>query len=92
MKVIGATVSPERLVITAPVGLVVLLVLIIGVKLQAILAILISAVVIGLMAGMPYSAILESVGISMGNTLKGIVLLVRLRSMLGAILGISGGT
>ena len=72
MKVMGATASPERLIIAALVGLVILLVLIIGVKLQAILAILISAVAIGLMAGMPYSAILESVGTGMGNTLKGI--------------------
>ena len=49
----GATASPERLIIAALVGLAILLVLIIGVKLQAILAILISAVAIGLMAGMP---------------------------------------
>ena len=87
----GATASPERLIIAALVGLVILLVLIIGVKLQAILAILISAVAIGLMAGMPYSAILESVGTGMGNTLKGIALLVGLGSMFGAILEISGG-
>lgn len=85
------TASPERLIIAALVGLVILLVLIIGVKLQAILAILISAVAIGLMAGMPYSAILESVGTGMGNTLKGIALLVGLGSMFGAILEISGG-
>ena len=91
MKVRGATASPERLIIAALVGLVILLVLIIGVKLQAILAILISAVAIGLMAGMPYSAILESVGTGMGNTLKGIALLVGLGSMFGAILEISGG-
>ena len=87
----GATASPERLIIAALVGLVILLVLIIGAKLQAILAILISAVAIGLMAGMPYSAILESVGTGMGNTLKGIALLVGLGSMFGAILEISGG-
>lgn len=87
----GATASPERLIIAALVGLVILLVLIIGVKLQAILAILISAVAIGLIAGMPYSAILESVGTGMGNTLKGIALLVGLGSMFGAILEISGG-
>ena len=91
IKHMGATASPERLIIAALVGLVILLVLIIGVKLQAILAILISAVAIGLMAGMPYSAILESVGTGMGNTLKGIALLVGLGSMFGAILEISGG-
>lgn len=86
-----ATASPERLIFAALAGLVILLVLIIVVKLQAILSILISAVAIGLMAGMPYSAILESVGTGMGNTLKGIALLVGLGSMFGAILEISGG-
>lgn len=87
----GVTASPGRLVAAALIGLAILLVLIICVKVQAIIAILISAVAIGLMAGMPYAAILESVGTGMGNTLKGIALLVGLGSMFGAVLEISGG-
>lgn len=83
--------SPVRLIAAALIGLVLLLFLIIAVKVQAIIAILISAVVIGLAAGMPYTAIVESVGTGMGNTLKGIALLVGLGSMFGAILEISGG-
>lgn len=86
-----AVASPGRLIAAALIGLVILLVLIICVKVQAIIAILISAVAIGLMAGMPYTAIIESVGTGMGNTLKGIALLVGLGSMFGAILEISGG-
>lgn len=86
-----AVASPGRLIAAALIGLAILLVLIICVKVQAIIAILISAVAIGLMAGMPYTAIIESVGTGMGNTLKGIALLVGLGSMFGAILEISGG-
>lgn len=83
--------GPGRLVISALIGLAILLALIIVVKVQAIIAILISAVAIGIMAGMPFSAIVDSVGTGMGNTLKGIALLVGLGSMFGAILEISGG-
>lgn len=83
--------NPARLVTAALLGLILLLVLIICAKIQAVIAILISAVFIGLAAGMPYEAIVESVGTGMGNTLKGIALLVGLGSMFGAILEISGG-
>lgn len=85
------TAGPGRLIIAALIGLAILLALIIVVKVQAIIAILISAVAIGIMAGMPFSAIIDSVGTGMGNTLKGIALLVGLGSMFGAILEISGG-
>lgn len=83
--------SPERLIFAALAGLVILLLLIIVGKLQAVLAILVSAVAIGLMAGMPFAQIIESVSTGMGNTLKGIALLVGLGSMFGAVLEISGG-
>lgn len=83
--------SPGRLIIAALAGLAILLFLIIVVKVQAVISILISAVAIGLMAGMPYAQIVESVSTGMGNTLKGIALLVGLGSMFGAILEISGG-
>ena len=53
--------------------------------------ILIGAVGIGLMAGMPLSDIIGSVNEGIGNTLKGIALLVGLGSMFGAILEESGG-
>ena len=45
--------DPTRLIISALIGLVILLVLIIRFKVQAMIAILIGAVAIGLMAGMP---------------------------------------
>lgn len=83
--------NPVRLVLAALLGLVILLVLIIQFKIQAIIAILIGAIAIGLIAGMPPEQILTAVNDGIGNTLKGIALLVGLGSMFGAILEVSGG-
>lgn len=84
-------ISSGRLIIAALMGLAVLLVLIIAVKVQAIIAILCSAILIGIVAGMPFDMIIDSVNTGIGNTLEGIALLVGLGSMFGAILEISGG-
>ena len=83
--------KPGRLVAAAVIGLVLLLVLIIKFKVQAMVAILIGAIAIGLLAGMPYEQIVTAVNDGIGNTLKGIALLVGLGSMFGAILEVSGG-
>ena len=83
--------DPTRLVIAAVVGLIILLVLIIRFKLPAMIAILVGAVLIGLGAGMSFDQIVKAVDDGMGNTLKGIALLVGLGSMFGSILEISGG-
>lgn len=83
--------NPTRLVIAAIIGLILLLVLIIKFKIQAMIAILIGAIAIGLLAGMPAAEIVNAVNDGIGNTLKGIALLVGLGSMFGAILEISGG-
>lgn len=83
--------DPTRLCIAALCGIALLLVLIIKGKLQPLIAILISALGIGLIAGMPVSMIVDTVSKGMGETLKGIALLVGLGSMFGAILEVSGG-
>lgn len=83
--------NPTRLVIAAIAGLAVLLLLIIKFKVQAMVSILLGAIVIGLGAGMPYDDIVTAVNGGIGNTLKGIALLVGLGSMFGAILEVSGG-
>ena len=83
--------NPTRLVAAALIGLVILLVLIIKFKIQAMVAILIGAIAIGLIAGMPFGDIVNAVNDGIGNTLKGIALLVGLGSMFGAILETSGG-
>ena len=83
--------DPTRLVIAAVIGLIILLVLIIRFKLPAMIAILVGAVLIGLGAGMSFDQIVGAVDDGIGNTLKGIALLVGLGSMFGSILEISGG-
>ena len=83
--------NPIWLIAAALIGLGVLLVLIIKFKVQAMIAILIGAILIGMLAGMPFSAIVDSVNQGIGGTLQGIALLVGLGSMFGAILEVSGG-
>ena len=86
-----ATLDPTRLILAAVIGLIILLVLIIKCKVQAMISILVGAISIGLIAGMPLTEIVSSVNEGIGNTLKGIALLVGLGSMFGAILEVSGG-
>lgn len=83
--------DPARLVLAALAGLALLLVLIIKFKIHAIISILIGAITIGIIAGMPFTEIVTAVNDGIGNTLKGIALLVGLGSMFGAILEASGG-
>ena len=85
------TPEPTRLVIAALCGLAILLFLIIKVNVPALVAILISALSIGLLSGMPMTMITDTVSKGMGETLKGIALLVGLGSMFGSILEICGG-
>ena len=59
--------NPTRLVIAALIGLVILLVLIIKCKVQAMVAILIGALVIGLGAGMSFEDIISAVNDGIGN-------------------------
>lgn len=87
----GVVLDPTRLIIAAVVGLVFMLVLIIKFNVQAMIAILVGAISIGLVAGMPAADIVTAVNDGIGNTLKGIALLVGLGSMFGAILEASGG-
>ena len=87
----GVVLNPTRLVLAAMIGLVILLVLIIKFNVQAMIAILIGAISIGLLAGMPTKDIIAAVNDGIGNTLKGIALLIGLGSMFGAILEVSGG-
>ncbi len=83
--------DPTRLVVAALIGLGILLLLIIKFKVHAIISILVGAISIGLIAGMPAADIITAVNDGIGNTLKGIALLVGLGSMFGAILEASGG-
>lgn len=85
------TLDPTRLILAAIIGLVILLVLIIKFKIHAMVSILLGAISIGLIAGMPAGDIIQAVNDGIGNTLQGIALLIGLGSMFGAILEASGG-
>ncbi len=86
-----AALNSTRLILAAVIGLAILLVLIIKFKIHAMLSILIGAVAIGMIAGMPFDDIVTAVDDGISLTLKGIALLVGLGSMFGAILEASGG-
>ena len=83
--------EPSRLLIAAAAGIVLLLLLIIKFKLHPVLSLLISALVIGLGAGMPVPTLVGTVEKGAGETLQGIVLLIGLGSLFGGILEVSGG-
>lgn len=91
MDATAVMLDPTRLVLAAVIGLILLLVLIIKFKVHAMISILVGAIAIGLIAGMPLTSIVDSVNEGIGNTLEGIALLVGLGSMFGAILEVSGG-
>lgn len=65
-----------RLLIAAGTGIILLLLLIIKFKIHPILSLLISALVIGLGAGMPVPTLVSTVEKGAGDTLQGIVLLI----------------
>lgn len=83
--------SPERLIIGALLGFAVLLFLIIKVKIQPFIAIMSSALIIGLAVGMPFDMITDTIAEGVGTTLQTIAILIGLGSMFGAILQVSGG-
>lgn len=83
--------DPSRLLLSAILGIVLLLVLIIKVKLHPVLSLLIASLAIGLGAGMPISQLTSTIEEGAGKTLQGIVLLIGLGSMFGGILEVSGG-
>lgn len=72
-------------------GISVLLFLILRLKIQAFLALLITCIVVGVVAGMEPSSILDSVKNGMGGTLGFVATVVGLGALFGAILERSGG-
>jgi len=68
-----------------------LIILILRFKLQPFLALLISSILVGLLAGVPPLEIIETVKIGMGSTLGFVAVVVGLGAMFGAILEHSGG-
>ena len=60
-------------------------------KVQPFIAIMSSAPIIGLVAGMPFDMITDTLAEGVGTTLQTIAILIGLGFMFGAILQVSGG-
>lgn len=73
--------DPMRLLIASAAGILLLLFLIIKLKLHPVISMMISAVLIGIGAGMPLHMIGETVEKGVGKTLQGIALLIGLGSI-----------
>ena len=82
--------DPMRLLIASAAGILLLLFLIIKLKLHPVISMMISAVLIGIGAGMPLHMIGETVEKGVGKTFRE-SLLIGLGSMFGGILEVSGG-
>lgn len=83
--------DPTRLIIAAVVGIFILMFLIMKFKLHPVISMMISAIIIGVGAGMPLDMVASTVEKGVGKTLQGIALLIGLGSMFGGILEVSGG-
>ena len=83
--------DPTRLVVSAILGIALLLVLIVKCKLHPVLSMMVSALFIGIGAGMPLDLVASTVTKGVGATLQNIALLIGLGSMFGQILEESGG-
>ena len=80
--------DPTRLVIAAIVGIALLLALIIKFKLHPVLSMMVSALAIGIGAGMPLDLVADTVTKGVGTTLQNIALLkVLIKNQLNDFLG-----
>lgn len=80
-----------QLLFAVIIGISILLFLILKLKMQAFLALLITCITVGVIAGMQPSSILDSVKNGMGGTLGFVATVVGLGALFGAILERSGG-
>ncbi|WP_077623250.1 GntP family permease [Sediminibacillus massiliensis] len=83
--------SGVGLILVTVVSIIFLLFLVIKLKVQAFVALLLTSILVGLMAGMPFSDIIESIESGMGGTLGFVATVVGLGAMFGAMLEVSGG-
>ncbi|MGT2333482.1 GntT/GntP/DsdX family permease [Staphylococcus aureus] len=77
--------------ISVVLGIVILLVLIIGFKLNTFISLIITSMITALMLGIPLTKIMETIEKGMGNTLGHIALIFGLGAILGKLLADGGG-
>lgn len=80
-----------NLILVALMGIIGLLVLVVGLRLHAFVALLLVSVCVGLAAGLPAAKVLQAVEEGMGGTLGFIAVVVGLGAMFGQMLEESGG-
>ncbi|KKB36972.1 GntP family permease [Bacillus thermotolerans] len=83
--------SDAMLILVAIAGIFALLFLVIRTKLHAFVALLLVSLVVGVLAGMPFEQVIESVETGMGGTLGFVAVVVGLGAMFGRMLEVSGG-
>ncbi len=83
--------TDTRLIGAALIGIAVIVVLIAKAKLHPFLALVLGCGVVGLTAGMPVLALVESFTEGVGATVAGVGVLIALGAMLGKLLADSGG-
>jgi len=72
-------------------GIITLLVLILVIRIPAFIALLISSILVGLLAGLDSVAVIDTIKNGMGSTLGFVATVVGLGSLFGGILEVSGG-
>ncbi|MEM6718691.1 MAG: gluconate:H+ symporter [Bacteroidota bacterium] len=79
------------LLLSVLAGITVLLVLILGFKIQSFISLLIASITVGILAGMEPLSIIETIKKGMGDTLGFVALVIGLGAIFGSILEYSGG-
>lgn len=83
--------SAPYIILIVVVGVSLLLLLVLKFKLSAFIALLITSIIVGIMAGMPLQKISESIQTGMANTLGFVATVVGLGAIFGQLLESSGG-
>ncbi|QBI21683.1 GntP family permease [Egibacter rhizosphaerae] len=73
------------------IGIAIIIVLIIRTRIDAFIALLLAAIAVGLIAGLPMGATTEAIVTGFGNTLGSIGIVIGLGVMIGKLLEVSGG-
>jgi Gnt-I system low-affinity gluconate transporter len=83
--------SPPYIIFIVIVGVTLLLLMVLRFKLSAFIALLITSIIVGIMAGMPLQKISASIQEGMGSTLGFVATVVGLGAIFGQMLESSGG-
>ncbi|MFN8241473.1 MAG: gluconate:H+ symporter [Bacteroidales bacterium] len=83
--------SPLFIILTVVLGVALLLLMVLKFRINAFIALLITAIFVGIMAGMPPASVLKSIQDGMGSTLGFVATVVGLGAIFGQMLEISGG-